>query len=251
MGFLWYISRYFIVQDSLSMSRKNCFLVVLNLLLAGSFSMLAARMFVAMTDGYFFLLWNLFLAAIPYAFAVAFERIARKSVSMTWSAWVVFFLWLFFFPNAPYIVTDFVHLPWEYMWSRNFIYDFSLIAVFAVTGLLLGMGALFRVHRVLRRMIGDMWAGFMIVSVIFLSGVGMYLGRFLRWNSWDAFLNPLEMLRDTVSHYGDPVWFGHAVTLSCFFAVFIGLSYLLFVAAYWLLGLRENRARECVGRNDE
>lgn len=222
------------------MSRRNVFLMALNLSLMGAFLLLAVRMFVARTDGYFFLLWNLFLAAIPYALAVFFERSVGKDAHMTGSLWGVFLLWLFFFPNAPYIVTDFVHLPWEYEYSRGFAYDFSLVASFALAGMLFGMGALFRVHRALRQVIGRRWGDVAVGAVIFLSGVGIYLGRFLRWNSWDAFLNPLSVFRDTVSHYGDPVWFARAVALSFLFSIGIGTTYLFCIAIYWVLGWREN-----------
>ena len=92
------------------------------------------RMLILGTDGYFFLLWNGFLAAIPYVIAVLFERYVGKGARMTGGAWGVFLLWLFFFPNAPYIVTDFVHLPWEYIGSKMFAYDFVLNAAPIVTG---------------------------------------------------------------------------------------------------------------------
>ncbi|QQS15606.1 MAG: DUF1361 domain-containing protein [Candidatus Moraniibacteriota bacterium] len=224
------------------MSRRNVFLIALNISLMGAFSLLAVRMFVARTDGYFFLLWNLFLAAIPYWIAAFFERSLGKNTHMTNGLWIVFLVWLFFFPNAPYIVTDFVHLPWEYEYSQSFAYDFVLVATFAFSGMLFGMGALFRVHRALRKAIGRWWGDAAMVAVIFLSGIGIYLGRFLRWNSWDAFLNPLLVFRDTLSHYGDPVWFARAVALSFLFSIGIGASYLFFVAAYWALGWRRNRS---------
>lgn len=231
------------------MSRRNCFLAALNLSLAVAFSSLAVRMLIAMTDGYAFLLWNLFLASIPYAIAVSFERYAGREARVTGGLWGILLLWLFFFPNAPYIVTDFVHLPWEYAGSRSFAYDFLLIAAFSVAGLLFGMGALFRVHRTLRSATGFVWANIIIASAIFLSGFGVYLGRFLRWNSWDAFLNPLLVFRDTLSHYGDPAWFVRAVTLSVFFSTCIGLGYLFFLALYWLLGWRRNHTQKDVNRD--
>lgn len=233
------------------MSRRNIFLIMLNLSLTGAFLLLAVRMFVAGTDGYFFLLWNLLLAAIPYAIAVLFEWYAGKEARMTGGLWGVFLLWLFFFPNAPYIVTDFVHLPWEYAGSKSFAYDFLLIAAFALAGLLFGLGALFRVHRALRKTLGRALAQGIVAAVILLSGVGVYLGRFLRWNSWDVFLNPFLVFRDTVSHYGDPVWFARAVAISLVFSVGIGVSYLIFLSIHWILGVRENHACVCTDRSDQ
>ncbi len=226
---------------SMNISRRALFSIALHLSLAGAFLLLALRMFFAGTDGYFFLVWNVFLAAIPYAMAVWFERIAVRQGHMTWILRGFFLFWLFFFPNAPYIVTDFVHLPWEYTQSKAFAYDFSLIGAFAAVGLLFGMGSLFRMHRALRKLCGLAWSSFAVGVAIVLSGFGVYLGRFLRWNSWDAFLNPFDVLRDTVSHYGDPAWFARAVTLSIFFSACIGLGYLFFLALYWLIGVLEDR----------
>ncbi len=213
---------------------------MLNLSCAAAFSLLAARIFVSGTGNYAFLLWNLFLAAVPYMMSVSFERLALKCERMPWHLGAFFLLWLFFFPNAPYIVTDFVHLPWKYVWSDNFFSDCLLIAVFSFAGMMFGMGSVFRVHHALRNVIGSVPADIAIGFAISVSGFGVYLGRFLRWNSWDAFLNPLDVLRDAVSHYGDPELFARAFALSCFFSLGIGFAYLLFVATYWALGWRKS-----------
>lgn len=187
------------------------------------------------TDGYFFLLWNLFLAAVPYVLSLLYVRIASRSSVLSWRAGILLALWFFFFPNAPYIVTDFIHLPWEYATSARFAYDFVLISAFTFAGLLFGMASLFRVHRTLRKFAGTFWANAGVAFVILFSGIGIYLGRFLRWNSWDMFLNPVKVLQDTFSHYGDPAWFARAIFLSMLFAFFTGISYAIFLVAYRLL----------------
>jgi uncharacterized membrane protein len=191
--------------------------------------------------GYFFLLWNLFLAAVPYALSILYERVASRSSALSWKVVPLFLLWLFFFPNAPYIVTDFTHLPWGYpvAISAPFLFDFSLVAIFAGTGMLFGLGSLFLVQRTLRKLIGGLWAGSIAWCAILLSGIGIYLGRFLRWNSWDMLLNPVEVLGDTFSHYGDPAWFARAIFLSAMFSAFTAISYLLFLGAHWVLQREE------------
>ncbi len=222
----------------MNISRNILFSAALRFSVAVSFLLLAFRVFATGMDGYFFLLWNLFLAAVPYALSLFFESAVRKTPAILPQAIVIFFLWFFFFPNAPYIATDFIHLPWEYVATLRFAYDFVLIGMFAFSGLLFGLASLFRVHRALRKVLGKFRADMMVVLVLSLSGIGMYLGRFLRWNSWDMFLNPAEVLRDTFSHYGDPVWFARAVFLSMLFSVFTAISYTIFAGLYRFLGKR-------------
>ncbi len=195
-----------------------------------SISLLIVRIFLTGVEGYQFLLWNLFLAWVPYGISVIHERSARK-----WMSGILFISWFFFFPNAPYIVTDFVHLPWKYFGMGTFWYDGVLIGMFSFTGLLFGLGSLFRIHRSLTKQVGQMVARVIVAIVIILSGVGMYLGRFLRWNSWDVALRPMDILRNAIGHYSDPLWFEHAVIFSMVFSLFIAISYMIFFGMYRLL----------------
>ncbi len=233
----WYTSRYFFVGN-MRVSRRLTFLCVLRISVAIGFLLLGFRMVATGTEGYFFLLWNLFLAAIPYAISIVFERAHIRSPRSKGGVFALFALWLFFFPNAPYIMTDFIHLPWEYAGTNHFMFDFSLVAAFTFSGFLFGAGSLFRIHRTLRRMLGAIRADMIAVSAILLSGIGIYLGRFLRWNSWDILLNPLDVLRSATSHYGDPAWFLHAVLLSLLFSLGTGISYGVFLGVYRFLGKR-------------
>lgn len=225
----------------MNISRNILFLATLRLSMAASFFLLAFRLFATGMDGYFFLLWNFFLAAIPYALSIFFERVMARTPAISLRTVALFSLWLFFFPNAPYIATDFIHLSWGFPTTLHFAYDFLLIGMFTFSGLLLGVASLFRVQRSLRKILGTFVTNAVVVFVVFLSGVGMYLGRFLRWNSWDMFLNPLEVLRGTFTHYGDPAWFLRALFLSLIFSLFIGISYAISVSAYRFLGEQESR----------
>lgn len=222
----------------MNISRNILFSAALRFSVAVSFLLLSFRIFATGADGYFFLLWNLFLASVPYVLSLFFESAIKKTPAILPQAIVIFFLWFFFFPNAPYIATDFIHLPWEYVATLRFAYDFILVGMFTLSGLLFGIASLFRVHRSLRRALGKFRADATVVLVLFLSGIGMYLGRFLRWNSWDMFLNPWRVLEDTFSHYGDPLWFGRAFLLSLLFSAFTAMSYAIFVGLYRFLGKR-------------
>lgn len=229
----------------MSISRKSIFECVLFLVTAAAIFLLAFRILATGKESYIFLLWNLFLAAVPYWVAILFERISKGKSHALWSLSTTFFLWFFFFPNAPYIVTDFIHLPWEYPTTFRFSYDFMLVGMFTLAGLIFGTASLFLVHRALRNILGKFRADLGIVLVVFSSGIGIYLGRFLRWNSWDVLLNPLEVFRDTVAHYGDPTWSARAIFLSLLFSAFTAISYVIFVGLYRLLGKRVGNG-ECL-----
>src|SRR5687768_15042246 len=156
------------------------------------FILFRIRIMLSGSTDYVFLIWNLFLAWIPLGMAY-FVSFAKKRRYVLITVPLAATLWLLFLPNAPYILTDLQHLSYPYggvpVW-----FDMLLINWFAWTGLLLGIFSLFLMHDIVRRMIGR-WAGwFFVLSVSLLSGLGIYLGRFLRWNSWDLLFRPLELL---------------------------------------------------------
>lgn len=137
-----------------------------------------------------FLLWNLILAWVPYGLS----RIAPR---IRWAGIGFWALWLLFFPNAAYIVTDFMHLRTRIgvpLW-----FDVALIASFALAGLALAVRSLEMAHREVDRRVGPRAGWLMVLSATGLSGLGIYIGRFLRWNSWDAIVRPGAVLAD-VTH---------------------------------------------------
>ena len=161
--------------------------VVFALLLAWCAALLGVRVWRAGSLMYLFLAWNLFLAAIP---ALAASRLARETASWRQAGWLA--LWLAFLPNAPYLVTDFVHLrarPPVPLW-----FDIALLVSCASTGLLLGYASVADVQRFIARRYGETMAWLCAASALVLSGAGIYLGRFLRWNSWDILANPIAIV---------------------------------------------------------
>ncbi len=173
------------------------------------------------TTEYAFLIWNLFLAWIPLgmAYTVSFTK-KRRYVLLT--APFTAFLWLLFFPNAPYILTDLQHLSRPHTGVPVW-FDMLLINWFAWTGILLGVFSLFMMHDIVRRIIGR-WAGWVFVLVVStLSGLGIYLGRFLRWNSWDLLFHPLELVGNLIQYALNP---------SMQSIVFIGVFSAFFIFIY-------------------
>lgn len=147
---------------------------------------------------YAFLVWNLFLAWIPLGMAYIVSS-AKKRRYVLITVPLAAALWLLFFPNAPYILTDLQHLSHPRagvpLW-----FDMLMINWFAWTGLLLGIFSLFLMHDIVRRLLGRIAGWIFVILVSALSGLGIYMGRFLRWNSWDILFRPLELLQELIQY---------------------------------------------------
>ena len=148
---------------------------------------------VSMGTGYhfLFLLWNLFLAWIPYL--VSSYLVWRQPKSR--SVWIGgFLLWLIFLPNAPYIITDLFHLRPKT--GVPYWLDLMILISFAWTGLILGLASLRHLHIHLFNQLGKWWGWLITACLLLLSGFGVYLGRFERWNSWDLFTDPTAIFKE-------------------------------------------------------
>jgi uncharacterized membrane protein len=179
-----------------------------------------------------FLVWNLVLAWIPLLLALGVYDAYRRGRSLLWVAPMIV-LWLLFLPNAPYIVTDFVHLSAS---SRAPLwFDGVELSAFAWTGMLLGFVSLYLVHAVLRDRYGASFGWSAVLFVLALSGVGVYLGRVKRWNSWDLLTQPGQRLAELHAHVGDPAGLAKAIAVSAGVTSLLAASYLVF---YLLMGAR-------------
>ena len=178
---------------------------VLALLLASgtSAALVVGRIVWTGRFGYSFLLWNLFLAWLPMTFALlASERYQRNS-GRDWRFLALAGAWLLFGPNAPYIFTDLAHLaPYRYPY---FWLDLSLILLCALTGLVLGFVSLYLMQSVVVHMLGRGASWLFIAAIAALSGFGIYLGRFLRFNSWDVLFKPRQVYHGIGSWVADPL----------------------------------------------
>jgi uncharacterized membrane protein len=142
------------------------------------------------SDSYRFLVWNLFLAWVPFLFALGAYLLARKQSGP--GVIVLGLLWLLFFPNAPYMLTDFIHLddsPAAPLW-----YDALMLASFAWTALVLGFASLYLMQMIWQRAAGPAVAWLGVLAALALASFGVYLGRFLGFNSWDALTRPRRVL---------------------------------------------------------
>jgi uncharacterized membrane protein len=170
------------------------------------------------------LIWNLFLAWIPFVLAVVvYDRWRRHGVRAT--LLVLGALWLLFFPNAPYIVTDFVHL--DRTADSPYWYDAVTVSAFAWTGLLLGFASLFLMQTVVRQWRGVVSGWVFAAVALALGSLGIYLGRFLRLNSWDAVEHPSVLPRIAHTVARDPFRYGEAIGVTVLFTLALGFAYFL------------------------
>jgi len=173
--------------------------------LAFTFFLLIIRIIMSNELTYIFLAWNLFLAWIPFALSQKLSTINNR--------WKIFFitgLWLLFLPNAPYIITDFLHL--KQRTPIPYWYDILLLFSAALNGLLLGLVSLLTVEKFLAHRYGNKISAFIILCSFFLCSFGIYMGRYLRWNSWDIIVNPGEVAADVLERVFNP--FDHFGTWS-------------------------------------
>jgi uncharacterized membrane protein len=169
----------------------RCYLLVA-LAAICSFSTIA-RHIITGRPAYYFLYWNLFLAAVPWfiSLAVSSKFVIGKPKILTAALFIV---WLLFFPNAPYIITDLYYL--KNHTERMFWYDLIMILLYAWTGLLFGFFSLDKIKDTLDRKMSKVKSIIIVCVLLFLCAFGIYLGRYLRWNSWEIFIEPKQFFID-------------------------------------------------------
>ncbi|MDB5300664.1 MAG: hypothetical protein JWO87_2327 [Phycisphaerales bacterium] len=206
-------------------------LLVLGLLAASTFlslGLLVSRWVVGGRFAYPFLVWNLFLAWVPFGFAVALCLTHAGGNPRPAKMVVLGVLWLLFFPNAPYLLTDFVHLGQEH--NGPWWCDLMLTIGFAWNGLLLGLLSLFLVQRVVTERVGSGWGRATSAATLILGSFGISLGRFGRFNSWDVVSNPVELLADIISQVLHPMDYPKQFAMAVLLCAFLSLAYLTLLA---------------------
>ncbi|HEX8993100.1 MAG TPA: DUF1361 domain-containing protein [Anaerolineales bacterium] len=163
--------------------------ILLSLASAICVALVAARIVYSHTAAYSNLVWNLCLAWIPFVLAYLAYLFSWRRPLTYFVIPAFAFLWLIFFPNAPYILTDLQHLG-QGAAGAPLWYDVIVLIWFSWTGMLLGIVSLNLMQEIIKREIGRGagWAFVVIVSC--MTSVGLYLGRFVRLNSWDILQNP-------------------------------------------------------------
>ncbi|MRI02208.1 DUF1361 domain-containing protein [Kriegella sp. EG-1] len=210
-----------------------------NLCLTSTFSFLVLLFRMKITHSYFytFLVWNLFLAAIPFFITQVMKYYSSWKYSKPQKL-LLFTTWLLFLPNSPYIITDLIHLH-----NHNSVLkwlDLFLVFVFALNGLWLGLLSILDMFGFIKSESSSFHAHLSIFLISMLSGYGIYLGRFLRFNSWDLLTKPYHLFEQIRFSITEPqVW---VITIA-----FGGLLWMLFLLMQSTLCLNDKYKNSKVG----
>lgn len=184
-----FFKKIFSEKTSLYLMILSCFSIFLSL----------CRIIYTRRGMYGFLLWNLFLAFVPFLIAniVTYRNFGKKTEIL------FLLLWFIFFPNAPYILTDFIHLGKQPFAPRWF--DLILILSFGLTGFAFGFLSFKKIKIILQRRFPKINIFLLNALILYISSYGIYIGRFLRWNSWDIFSNFIPLMKDIFTTIIHPI----------------------------------------------
>jgi len=192
------------------------------------------------------MIWNLFLAYTPYAISTGLtvwrkrevERQAIRSTFLTgrvislkgYLRILTFLAWLLFIPNSFYILTDLYHLADGHRNSRvPEWFDLALILSFAWNGLLLGVLSTRQVEKLLAPEATGLGRWLFLYPVMWLNALGVYIGRYLRYNSWDIITNPFDLLADILGMIFHPFRHHYAWDMIFCYSILLTLIYILIV----------------------
>lgn len=209
------------------MEWQRRFSLALGLLSAADVGLLIFRVLLTDTHHYSFIPWNLFLAWASFAITGLLIRRVHNGRWLDWPNVLLSVVWLAFLPNTWYVLTDFIHITATAEISQ--LYDIVMISLLVFICFILGFTNLFLVHRELLKRLSVMASYAVIEGVILISSFAIYIGRDLRWNSWDVIANPggvLLNVSDNIDPFGNP----RAFNVTFLFFFLISLIYL----AFWI-----------------
>lgn len=165
--------------------------ILLNIACAVCIGLVVARVAYSDSSRHLGLIWNLFLAWIPFMLAYFAHAVSWRRVSLYFIIPAIAFLWLIFFPNAPYMLTDLQDLARE-PGGAPLWYDVIIVVWSSWTGMLLGIISLYLMQDIIVRAVSRAAGWIFVFAISSLSSFGMYIGRFVRLNSWDILQDPAE-----------------------------------------------------------
>lgn len=182
------------------------------------------------------LAYNLVLAWLPLAFAFVAARAPGRL------AFLPAALWLAFLPNAPYLVTDLIHVGDA---GGDVVLDAAAIGTAAAVGVVLGGLSLALMQARVAVAAGTRAGWLFAYGILALAGLGVYIGRVLRWNSWDAFVRPLEIGSDLAASgakvLAEPELFGAGLVAAVVFLAGYGVCFRLAEPEFSVLTGRARR----------
>jgi uncharacterized membrane protein len=170
-----------------------------------------------------FLAWNLFLAFVPYVLS---NYLAQHTGWMKnkWKCMAALTAWLVCIPNSFYILTDLFHLHDSQSMPRWF--DLLLIVTFAWNAMLMGIMSVRHIEKITQAMWRYRYDWLFVFPVMWLNALGIYIGRYLRFNSWDIVSNPFELIADIFNMLVHPLRFVNAWGMIVCFSFFLSIFYM-------------------------
>ncbi|AZH28963.1 DUF1361 domain-containing protein [Paenibacillus sp. M-152] len=211
----------------------------------GCFGLIMYLQSTSETRIYQFLYWDIFLAWVPVFISLLMVALSKlryakvRNILLFFAAWV----WLFFLPNALYLVTELLHAfrfydvnPGTRFWL-NTQFWLILFTSFSAAGIGLFLTSLcvLMIHRMLRKICSGWLAWVVVFVMLWLASIGVYIGRFARWNSWDVLLQPLVLFADLWSW---AVNAGEKLHLLSFSWLVFGMALIFYLFIY--ISLRED-----------
>jgi len=226
--------------------RRETFVPVVALSLASAVcvTLVLARIAWTWKLRYGFLIWNLLLAWVPLALALAVREHCDAGRERKWRFPGLTGAWLLFFPNAPYIFTDLIHLDTRFF--AHYWVDLVLILSCALTGFVLGFVSLYLMQSLVVRAAGRVAGWLFVMFIAGLGSFGIYLGRFVRVNSWDVVLRPVKLFQGVSTWAADPLANANTFAFPVLFAAFLFTTYVM-LYALTLLPRTEPSPRERKG----
>lgn len=199
----------------------------LALLTALCLGMIFVRMYILRNERVSFLVTNLYLAWVPYLLSLVVCGLHQRGPTRRFRLLFPALCWLLFLPNGPYLITDLVH--YGSRGAFHWWFDVFLFFSFAWTGFLLALASLNTMQRIVRQLSTGWISWFFVCGVVGLCGLGVYLGRSLRWNSWDMFFQPHRVLADLARFLKNPQANVPAAGISCLLAAVMFCGYLAYI----------------------
>jgi uncharacterized membrane protein len=218
----WLKDYRFSIADPPIISIEGLFslLLLLALSLIAVFFHLVRIVFDAPVD--FSLDWNLFLSWIPLLIAFLTNSLTKRFGKIPVPVILLSILWLAFFPNAPYMITDLAHLTVDYERDLTW-HDTIMLFIYAEVALFNGLVSLYWIHQAWRLVFKRVFSTFFLLISLPLAGFGVYLGRVKRMNSWDIIHDPENMVKELFRSLMDRT----ALVLSLEIGILLGVLYLV------------------------
>jgi len=197
------------------------------------------RAFYFQSTEYWYLLWNLFLAWLPLLFAGILVQQLQSQRWLRWKSMLTTILWLGFLPNSFYLVTDFIHL--QHTVNESLLYDSVLIFSFSLNGFILGYLSLAMIHKELKKRLQPRDVMIVLGFIFLACSFAIYLGRYLRWNTWDVLINPAGILFDVTDQFINPAAYGQSFLTTALFFVFITSTYAIICQFASLLQFKKRK----------